>query len=109
MAKFAKFILNEPKVIFFGTISSGNANDFIAITTSIQNIDNGSIKDGFYIKNVGEVGAFFDVKHNLLNHGSNTGFRINPGESLFLECLDIDDIFIKSKTNTTISYQVIGS
>lgn len=109
MAKNSNFKLEEPKVIFSGTIVTPNANDYVSITTSIININNSEIKNGFFIKNISDVGNYFDVKHNSLNHGSNTGYRLNPGESLFLVCKDIDDIYIKSKENTTISYQLIGN
>lgn len=109
MAKNANFKLAEPKVIFTGSITTPGGNNYTAITTGISNIDNSEIKNGFFIKNISEVNAYFDIKHNSLNHGSNTGYRLNPGESLFLTCTDIDDIYVKSKENTTISYQLIGN
>jgi hypothetical protein len=109
MAKNSNFKLAEPKVIFTGSITTPDGNNYTAITTGISNIDNSVIKNGFFIKNISDPNDYFDIKHNSLNHGSNTGYRLNPGESLFLTCTDIDDIYVKSKENTTISYQLIGA
>ena len=74
MAKNSNFKLEEPKVIFSGTIVTPNGNDYVSITTAITNINNSEIKNGFFIKNISDVGNYFDVKHNSLNHGSNTGY-----------------------------------
>lgn len=109
MAKKFNLKLADPKIIFEGTLANPNGNNYTQIKTNISNIDNAEIKDGFFVKNVSQSDCYFDIKHNSLNHGDNTGFRLNPGESIFMVCTNIDDIYIKSKNNTTISYQLIGN
>jgi hypothetical protein len=108
---FKNDFLNYPvKVFFSNTIRSGDANDFVVITTDVLNVNTSLANVGFLIKNIGtDSDCYFFVKHSNNNHGSNTGFRVNIGESIFVECNNISDVYIKSNTDQTISYQVIGN
>lgn len=108
---FKNNFLNYPvKVFFSNTITGGQANDFVVITTNVLNVNTSLANVGFLIKNIGtNSDYYFFVKHSNNNHGSNTGFRVNIGESIFVECNNISDVYIKSNTDQTISYQVIGN
>jgi len=105
-----EFINYPVKILFTNTLSVGNANDFVTISTGIQNLDTSIANVGFQVKNVAnDVDSFFYVKHTNTNHGDNSGFKLGPGESLFVECTSISDIFVKANTNNAISFQVIGN
>jgi len=98
------------KQLFSNSLSIGSANDFVVITTNISGLDTSVANVGFQIKNVAtDVDSFFYVKHTNTSHGNNTGFKLGPGESLFVECTSISDIFVKANTGEAISYQVIGN
>lgn len=100
----------DTKVFFTNTLSSGVANDFVAITTNISNVDTTKVNVGFQIKNIStDASAFFYIKHANTSHGNNTGFKLNIGESILVECEYISDLYVKSNTDTTISLQVIGN
>lgn len=108
---FKQDLVNYPlKVLFSNTLTKGDADEFVQIATNITTLDISPSNVGFLIKNVGtDVTSFFYIKHTNTNHGNNSGFYLGVGESVFVECGSISDIFIKSNTNTSISYQVIGN
>lgn len=102
---------NHPiKILLSNTLSAGDANDFVAITTNVTGVNTSTANVGFQIKNIAtDADSYFYIKHINTNHGNNTGFKIGPGESLLVECTNISDIYIKANTDESISYQVIGN
>ena len=101
-------LLTKPPILLFTFVNSSQSTSFVPITTNINNLQS-SGSCYFNVKNINTgTSDLLYIKHSSIDHGNNTGFVLDVGESIDIGCGSITNIEIKVPTNKTISFQVTG-
>jgi hypothetical protein len=83
-----------------------NVSGFTGISSGMG-ISGVTLEHGVTILNYNKFAIL--IKTNDIEHGANSGFYLNPGESFFVECQNLNKIQVKPYSGTeTISLEIIG-